>query len=336
MKSSIEQSIKEKISTIEDPEMAKIRKSKGMLMNECYNTPQTSLLQFHFEPQFFSSSDSRLRHCSIKYSCIEGKDVYVLDDFFPKEEAESVRDFSKKASFSRNSYGSPEAIEKGEKPALSMNGKERWHFFSQPPKPIREFYKLLATMAEQIDAEISTLPWELCDRSSNGSPSVIGNFLEEASFESMELGKHPDCDPKEGIAFGIPILYSKENAFYENRFENGEEGRPWIVSMMLYVTAEDYLPQYCMGTAFYGCEETIALCTDCLNMRLVLFDTDLIHTIEASKIPESTKTWRVSYVFKLVFNPKLPNQSMKRRFFEWIRGLSGNFSAVFTGDTARI
>ncbi len=318
-----------------EPEAPKIKKSKSTLTNPHYDTPQTSPLIFHFEPDHFPSSEDRLRKIQIQHASIEGKSVYVFDDFFSQEEAQEIRAFSKNASFSRNSYGSPEAIKQGEAPARSMNGKERWQFFSNPPRALHAFYKLLSTFGREMDAEISTLPWELCDTASNGSPSVIGNFLERASSESMDLGRHKDCNPEEGIAFGIPILYSSEKSFYENRFENGSRGHPWIISIMLYSTAENYSPEYCMGTTFYK-DHAIVLRTECQNCRLVLFDTDLVHSIEESKIPEAIQTWRVSYVFKLVLNPRRVGASLRAQFFEWMKGFSPDLSAAPLGSARRL
>jgi hypothetical protein len=203
-----------------------------------------------------------------------------------------------------------------------MNSKERWQFFSNPPQPILELYNLFGMVAHCLGAEVSTLPWELCDANRNGSPAVIGNFLDEASQESMELGKHRDCDPTSRVPFGIPILYHQENKFHPSSFTNGDVGKPWVISVMLYATDEVFLPEYRLGTAFYNQRGEPAFRADCLHMRLVIFEGDIVHSIEASKIPTPVKTWRVSYVFKLVLNPQNPNQSIKKMFSEWI----GNFS----------
>jgi len=359
-------------------ESPQIRKDSAILLNDHYNSSRTSLLTFHFEPHPFASTLLRFQNCSIKHASIDGKDLYVFDDFFLSNEGKEVRDFSRTAPFSRNSYGSPEAIEKGEKPARSMNGKERWQFFSRPPPAINELYKLLALFAHQLNVDVSTLPWELCDQSLNGSPSVIANFLEEASHESMELGKHQDCNPEKGIAFGIPILYpnnlknrnfnkagtpdvqqrsnveaghvrdtwpmeaaasclsmyAQEKNYFPSHFINGEEGKPWLVSMMLYATEENYLPEYCMGTTFYKNDGKRVLQTNCLNMRLVLFEGDIFHTIEKSNIPSDIKTWRVSYVFKLIFNPRNKDQNVKEDFAQKLFQMK--VERVEFGEQARI
>lgn len=314
----------------------KIKKDAVVLTDPHYDHPNTSLLIFHFEPSLSASTASRMKQCAIKHGSIEEKEIYILDNFFQKEEGEKLRDYSKKASFSRDSYGSPDAIKKGEKPARSMNGKERWQFFSSPPDMINELYQLFGTLAQQMNAEISTLPWELADRSAHGSPAIIANFLEEASLESMELGKHRDCNPEKMLSFGIPVLYAPKKEFHESSFINGAQGKPWLVSVMLYATDPQFLPEYALGTVFYKNNGEIALRANCLNMRLVLFEGDIWHSIEQSHIPSTIKTWRVSYVFKLIINPKKKEQELKKNFFEALSSFSSKIEPLSLGPEARI
>jgi hypothetical protein len=298
-------------------EKPKITKDMLSLLGDYYAHPNTSTLIFRFEPQLFSPSESRLQSSCIKRASIAGKDLYLVDGFFRQAEAIEMHHFSKNATFSRNSYGSPEAIEKGEKPALSMNGKERWQFFASPPRAITEVYKLLGTLSFRLNAEITTLPWELCDREAHGSPAVIANKLEEASAESREWGKHQDCNPENKVSFGIPVLYSEEKMLHAEAFINGAPGKPWLISVMVYSSDENFLPEYCMGTVFYDQLGQIALRVNCSNMRLVLFEGDILHSIEESNIPPGIKTWRVSYVFKLIVNPKDPTVSLRQAFFDY-------------------
>ena len=313
-------------------EKCSIRKDATFLLNDYYNTSKTSLLIFHFDPFFFLSSKERMHKSLIKQVDIDGKDLYVIDGFFSKSEAELMRGFSKRATFSIPSYGSQEAIEKGEKPARSMNSKERWSFFANPPSAMQEFYKLLANFAHEMDAEITTLPWDLCAQGTNTS-SVVGNLLEEVSYQSMELGKHRDSHPKKGISFGIPVLHSNEKgAVYSSSFANGEEGKPWVISAMIYATEENFSPEYQMGTVFYKDSEKECLFTNCHNMRIVFFEGDIIHSIEESKIPSNLKTWRISYVFKLVINPRNKKESMKVKFSEIFKTFNPEKSVLKHGS----
>lgn len=290
-----------------------IKKSSTVLMDRYYDNPKTSLLIFHFEPHPFTTSLSRMKEASLRHLSLEGKEIYLIDDFFLKNEGDAVRDFCKKATFSRNSYGSQESIEKGEKPAKSMNNKERWQFFSNPPEPIREIFKLLGMFSFQMDADITTLPWDLCHDMTNSS-SIVVNFLEEASYESMELGKHQDCHPEKGVSFGIPILYAQEKEYHPPQFVNGDPGKPWLVTLMLYTTAEKFLPEYRLGTVFCKSDKENVFKAGCKDMRMVLFESDIFHSIEESKIPRDTQSWRVSFVFKLIFNPRRNDQNLKREF----------------------
>ncbi|HEY2810756.1 MAG TPA: hypothetical protein VGJ00_05155 [Rhabdochlamydiaceae bacterium] len=247
-----------------------------------------------------------------------GKDIYLIDGYFSDAEAKEMRAYCAQATFSRNSYGSPEAIEKGEQPARSMDSKERWLFFSHPPQPINELYHFFGMLAHCLEAEVATLPWELCDANGSGSSSVIVNFLEKMSPESMELGKHRDCNPASQVSFGIPILYQQGGEFHPSSFANGAVGNPWLISVMLYVTDAAFLPEYRLGTVFYDQRGKLVFRADCIPMRIVIFEGDITHSIEASEIPPSIKTWRISCVFKLVLNPKNPDQSIKQKFSEWL------------------
>lgn len=294
----------------------KIAKDTAVLFDSHYNHPNTSLLLFRFEPEVFSSSEARLKGARIQRASIAGKDLYLLDGFFSLPEQEELRSFSLHAPFSKNSYGSKDAIERGEKPAFSMNGKERWQFFSKPLSAIAEVYRLFSTLGKKLNAELTTLPWELFDPSSVGSPALIANKLERASEESMDWGKHQDSNPAKNIPFGIPVLYSEEQAFHPEQFTNGDLGRPWLVSVMVYCTADNFLPHYRMGTVFYDENQKIAFRANCLDMRLVFFEGDLFHSIEASEIPSDVNTWRISYVFKMIVNPKAKTANLKQAFFD--------------------
>lgn len=286
------------------------------LLDPYYDHPKTSLLIFRFEPNRFADTEARLQSTSMQRMSIAGKDLYLFDGFFQQVEKEELRSFSLNSSFSRISYGTAEAIEHGERPATSMNGKERWRFFNQPPAAIAEVYKLFSVLASALDAEVSTLPWELFGPNLVGAPAVIANRLETVSLESMSLGRHRDSDPEKGLPFGIPILYASDGSIHPRQFTNGSEGLPWVITVMVYSTAADFRPEYRLGTVFYDEEGSIAERVDCLDGRLVFFEGDLLHTIEASDIPPGINTWRISYVFKMMMNPKNPNSNLKKMFFE--------------------
>lgn len=296
----------------------KIRKESTTLINDAFDPAKSVPLVFHFEPCLFSSSEERLKNCSIRHQSVESKDIYIIDDYFFSSEKAGMRAFSQSAPFSKLIYGSKEGRDRGEKPARSMTGKERWGLFAAPPPVIGEFFKLLSTLSVQLDGEITTLPWELC-KGTISSPALATNFLEEVSQESTDLGIHDDYSTEEGISFGIPVLYANEKQFHPSRFVNGEAGRPWLISAILYSADEKFRPEYGMGTLFYNKDKKQAFRTDCVDLRIALFEGDILHSIEPSHFPPNTATWRVSYVFKLIMNPKRVDQSMKKAFFEACR-----------------
>lgn len=302
----------------EEPKV-RIEKDSIRLMSDRYKSPSTSLLLFHYEPQPSTSIEERLRKASIHRYDIDGKDVYLFDDFYSKEESEQFREYSRNTKFSRSSYATPESRDKGEEAARSMNNMEKWELCKNPPNAIKEFYKLLGMLAYHLNVDISTLPWDLCDQNACAS-AVATNRLEKSSIENMEKGKHEDFNTEKGLPFAIPILYSKENAYYPCNFTNGAKGKPWLISFMLYATESNFkAPEYGLGTVFFNGNGEIALRSDCSHMRFVLFEGEVLHSIESSNIPSNVHTWRVSYVFKLLLNPRDEQESVKERFFERLK-----------------
>ncbi len=292
----------------------KLKKERTIVTDDRYKDPKTIPLIFRFESHLFEDSLLRIKNWSLVHHQIDGKDLYLIDGFFTDKEAAAMREFSKNASFSREIFASSDSIKMGQKPTRSMNSKEKWDFFANPPVPVQEFYKLLALLSHEMDLEITTFPWDLV-QGEVCSPAVATNLVREHSKENMELDKHRDVDlEKKGIAFGIPILYGKENAYFPNHFVNGDAGKPWLVTVMIYSTAENFYPEYGMGTVFYKDNGEMFVRGDCLHMRMVLFEGNILHSVENSIVPEGTSTERVSYVFKVTMNPKREDQSPKRAF----------------------
>ncbi len=289
-------------------------------------------MTFHFEPD----SERELRPCSIRHASIENKDLYVIDNYFDKEACAETRRYFEKASYSRLSYSTSDSEMEEEHPGYSMNTKERWSLFYQPPASIRELHELLGELSVRLNAEISTAPWELSHQAEAVTPSVIVNYHTQVSPKSMLAGRHRDCDPAKGLFYGIPILYKEKGAVHENSFENGATGKPWLVSALLYAASECFLPEYRMGTVYYKTDGEAEMKTDCLDGRLVLFEGDLFHSVEDSHIPPEAKPWRTSYVLKLVINPREETQNVKQAFSEFSQKWSSEVSELCTGALMRI
>lgn len=297
-------------------EKATIRKDNAVVTSAAYRTSQTIPLVFHFEPAAFESTAKRLKDCTVEKATIEDRDIYLFDNFFSQEESNEMRAFSQAGEFGKSIYADQESREKGEEPAKAMANKEKWKLFQNPPQAIQEIYKFYSYLASKLDADVATLPWEMYDAHICAA-AVATNRVEKMSAESMELGKHEDYNTEKGLAFGLPVLYAKD-IVHEGGFINGDPGKPWLVSLMLYTTDEGFLPEYGMGTVFCNHTGQNEFKADCRHMRFVLFEGDIIHGIETSNIPESKHVSRVSYVYKLTMNPKRADISLKREFAELI------------------
>jgi len=296
------------------PEEAIINKESVSLLLDCYNTPNTIPLAFSFEPlPIFDRSFTMQNHS------IDGRSLYALNGYFTEKEGKELRAFSKEASFSQKIFGNHESEQSGEIPAKMMNGKERWQFFERPPSAIHSLFRLFGYLSNKMDVKITTLPWCLSDQKTT-STCLATNFLNENSKMSETHGKHQDYNPENGLAFTIPCLYGSEENIYHSHFSNGGVGKPLIMTVMVYATADNFLPEYGMGTFFYH-HDGKEIKIDCRHMQMVFFEGDIWHAIEESRIPEGIKTWRVSYVFKIIFNPKRSDQDLRQSLFHEIKNL---------------
>lgn len=266
-----------------------LKKSKAPLLNSCYDHPKTIPLIFHFQESL--APKKRLEKSQIT------KTPYctLIDNYFTEEEANAFRHFSETATFSRDIFGSPESKAAGEKPARAMNSQEKWKFFNNPPEPIQRLYELFGYLGLRDGYQVMTLPWELTDGTIS-SPCMATNYLTYMSAQSMELGKHADYTPEKGLAFGIP---KTSGDYFTKPFVNGSPGMPKMLTVMLYSTGENFNSDCGMGTVFYN-NDQVAEIAECKHMRLCLFKGDIVHNIEASK---NANTYRISYVFKLIFSP---------------------------------
>ena len=285
------------------PRRCIIEKESIKVLADAYKTPNTIPLAFSF--QFLHDL---VRSRQIESHSLDGKDLFIINDFFTEDEGRELREFSTTAAFSQKIYGNEMSSSYGEAPAKMMNGKERWQFFHRPPLAILALFDLFGSWSHKIDAKVITLPWCLSDQKTT-SNCLATNFLTENSKPSTEYGKHRDYDPAQGLAFTIPCLYDQAKEF--DRFENGALGHPLMLTVMVYATATNFQPDFGMGTLFYSCKGH-EIKVPCRHRQMVIFEGDILHTIEASHIPPEIQTWRVSYVFKIILNPRKAYQSMRQ------------------------
>lgn len=143
--------------------------------------------------------------------------------------------------------------------------------------------------------------------------SFVSNYIESMSREASEAGIHADY-------------------FH---FLNGRIGQHWLITAMLYVTNEDFdAADRGMGTIFISPDKTRTV-IKCQQMRLVIFQGDVQHTLEPSKnvedegAKEMNPTWRISITWKLVLVPEPGNSefSIRDRFMAFFHQLVGQQGA---------
>ena len=208
--------------------------------------------------------------------------------------------------------------EKNEEPSFSMNGKDKWKFFSLPPSPIQELYRLFALIAHDLHVDVTTHPWSLSSETCN-APAFVVNYHREISKESAKIGKHRDYNTQKGVPFGVRKLYAEKEKLHQQRFINGDQGKPWFITVMLYSTSEGFLPEYGMGTGFYKESGEKGGVSKCSDMRLIFFEGDVVHSVEKGLVPKGENPWRISYVYKLMLNPKEASQNIKKEFSAFIQ-----------------
>jgi hypothetical protein len=287
-----------------------------------FKHPQTNSLIFEFPSSFSSNSKSQLSSSTCNYYEIGQKSLYIFDDFFSKLEKDQMRSFIEGTTFSRKLYGKQKAEEEGEEPAYTMDNKTKWNFFSSPPPAITTIYKLLSHLSYKLDSEITTQPWELYNNEIC-VPAVVTNHINHFSKKSEVLDKHDDANPKQGIGYRLPILYSNDNSFFPYNFSNGATDTPWLVSLLIYSTSKSFKPDNGLGTHFYYDDNTLATTASCQDLRFVLFDCDLIHGMQASQQESLMKTSRTSFVFKLAINPRKKGFCAKEKFYQLIQSHQG-------------
>jgi len=289
---------------------------KAVLTESSYDAHESILTTFHFKPGLFESTERRLKEAHKLHLIIEGKDLYVLDNFFSEEEEKMMRQISQSLDLEVPVFGATKSLGKVQSKVRCMNNRERWKLFSNPPEPFQELYRLFGFFSEKFHAEVSTQPWVLSSESSS-LPAFVVNYHEELSHEDERGYKHCDYNPEKGVCFAIPNLHTQERGFHKLNFVNGDVGKPLLLTAMLYSTSEKYHPEYGLGTAYYDHTGKKVFSSDCIDMRLVLFEGDIMHGVEASHLP-AEGAWRISYVFKLLFNPKSPTQNIKESLKELI------------------
>ena len=237
-----------------------------------------------------------LKNASIDASSISGKHIVIIDNFFTSKEGNEMR---RSTEFLDHSVPYPTndiSVSRGEDPPKSLTLNDRLGVFLTKPGCIAKIYQLFAHLGDQMQAVVSSHRWHF-----GKSGNFTTNFLTRASEQTEKFGYDQDYEPETGSICSFPKVYSKEN--HARTYVNGSQGNPYLLSVILYMAAQNFNPDWGMGTNFKESDGKIRAIR-CQHMRLVLFEGDIEHGIQRSRIPEGLTTWRVSYVWKICFRPR--------------------------------
>lgn len=252
---------------------------------------------------------------------LEGRMLLQIDHFFTKAEGDELRNILVNGDHSVSYPTSAKSFAKGEKPPKSLGEENLRYLLTKPPSAVDAVHKLFSFVAAELNVDISTHPWH-----SSPSYPLANNFLTTYDANSASMGWHQDYDPKvDGTVFSLSRKLDDKTKYFDRYFVNGSPGNPWMLSLILYSTAENFKPQYGMGTKFnslMAAKETIIACE---HMRMALFEGDICHAIQEDLLPENVKTWRNTFVWRITLRPKgVGCGSIKEQFIKFITPLVKN------------
>jgi len=154
-----------------------------------------------------------------------------------------------------------------------------------------EISKLFCTISHKLNAEVLTQPGRLCDEVSCLS-AIVTNFHTSMTEQNSRLCLHRDYNPQKGMNY---TLAREDGTLFPVPFENGAKGKPWLISVIVYMTSKDFDPEEGLGTHFYDDNKELKHVIKCKHLALTIFEGDVLHSIAPSK--EGVKGKRVSIVF---------------------------------------
>jgi hypothetical protein len=259
----------------------------------------------------YQSTQLRLKSAKLKMRFFSGLMHLQIDNFFTNKESAELRgvgEFSRTSeiSFPVNNI----SLMSGEKPPKIMSEDDRLQLFKQPPAALDAVHKLFSFFGSALNVDISTVPW--------GLVSCGNNFAISIDKVSEDVGWHLDYDPSKGLPFAISKRYNEE--YYSSVFDNGSANSPLMLTVLVYTAAENFKTEWGMGTRFqdlHGVKTTV----ECEHMRMVIFECNISHSIQQSFIPPGIKTWRNSFVYKIILRRRKESDegvSIKAQFERFI------------------
>lgn len=267
-----------------------------------------SVISCVFKNYPFPSIAERLKNALIKSHFLDGKLLLTIDHLFDLQEGQELRTFVAKSSFPERIYSTPLSLKAGETTAKQLAASIRKKLLFFPPPPLDVMTKLFAYIGSKLNVDVSSLPWV-----PNIPHPLVNNFLTELDFYSSAIGWHSDYET-DALKFRLADKRSNQSKFYEG-FTNGAPGKPYILSIILYTTADNFDPTWGMGTLFADKNNFSLQPVGCQNMRIVIFEGEIRHKIVESHIPPGVNTWRNTFVWRIVLRPTTnENFSIKERF----------------------
>jgi hypothetical protein len=256
---------------------------------------------------------ARISKSKIQYTSFAGKPFLFIDGFFSSAEKNHLAtDIGNLPVESRTNFNFSAV------PALA--GKIHQDLISSQPE-IKKALSLIGYLSGLLDAPITTHAWDA------DNDTLVMNVLRVAPASEENARMHRDYDPTVGMGYQFPTTFAHEmiralssvttltfNAnrliveycreYYPDTFENGEDGCPMFITLLLYVAAPNYSPErHAMGTVAVD-ERDRPFHFDACNGRMVLFDGSIKHGIASSKAFMSEETWRFSMSLMLAVFPR--------------------------------
>jgi hypothetical protein len=301
---------------VEDSAIAHIPRSLSLAVNglarQRFDHEGDYTLYRFLPPIDKSAMERRIQSSCIYDISIPQYTVVIFDHFFQADELTEINSALKKYSFSQNSTSmmgvhDPDVFTK------TLSPLTNYFLFSSGLKVLDTAYQFLAHLAESCDAVVSTQPWIQGKRSAF-HPNFVTHYTEK------ECGIHRDFQTNNFECF-LPKVSGP--GYYPPNFDNGAEGMPYLMTLLIYLTADNFdSNRHGMGTRIF--EENGAVhVVDCINGRFLLGELNAKHDLQGAKfLKGAVNTYRISLNLLICFRHKDPQclGSIKEKMDRLLKG----------------
>lgn len=269
-------------------------------------------LSWQFQAYPYLTIQNRLAQAGLQPYLIDDKVLVTVDGLFLESEGEELRKFFKEEQPTIPFASQPDSIAKGEKPPKRFPTDRLFELFENPMPSLDLVHKFFSYIGFKLKMDVSTHPrlWV------EFPIPFANNYLTEANAITEREGWHADYQTAAGLLFDL----SKKCApgYYSRQFLNGKDDQPFLLSILLYTTSENFDPEFGMGTVFGDKKDPLKIA--CKHMRLVIFEGDIMHATQQSYLPEGVTAWRNSFVWRIVFRPPTPEKvCIKDLFLDFLK-----------------